>query len=133
VDGDLVLQPLEALERSFDDCRPIFRACGNNKVVILSPLLHYITVESCQNEEHAPNQSEENFRSTFISGLERTKKYIKTLAEKARLPNCTVYNPLWLIGGPKKRSEAEILNIIEQGWGTHQKMDVQLVSISKST
>jgi hypothetical protein len=39
------------------------------------------------------------------------------LADKAELGNCTVFNPLWLIAGPKKKSEAEILHIIEKGWG----------------
>jgi hypothetical protein len=38
IDGDLVLQPLEALEQSFNDCNPIFHACRGNKVIILSPL-----------------------------------------------------------------------------------------------
>ncbi len=39
------------------------------------------------------------------------------LAEKAELGNCTVLNPLWLIAGPKKKSEEEILHLIEEGWG----------------
>jgi hypothetical protein len=115
--GTLCCSHWRPKKRSFDNCRPIFRACGNTKVVILSPLPRYITVGCCQDEEHAPNRTQENFWSTYISGLERIKKNIKLPAEKASLPNCTVYNTLWLIAGPKKRSEAEILNIIEQGWG----------------
>ncbi len=39
------------------------------------------------------------------------------LAEKAELSNCTVLNPLWLIAGPRKKTEAEILHLIEDGWG----------------
>jgi hypothetical protein len=66
-------------------------------------------------EEHVPNRNQENFRSTFITGLERTKKNTKHLVEKANLPYCKVYNPLWLLAGPKKLLEAEILNIIERG------------------
>jgi hypothetical protein len=77
----------------------------------------YIMAGCCQDEEHAPNRRETNFRSFLISGLERTKKNLKMLADKAELGNCTVYNPLWLIAGPKKKSEAEILQIIEEGWG----------------
>ncbi len=117
VDGDLVLQPLEALERSFDDCKPIFEACCGHKVVILFPLPRYIMAGCCQDEDHAPNRSDSNFKSTLISVLERTKKNLKMLADKAKLGNCTVYNPLWLIAGPKKKSEAEILQIIEKEWG----------------
>jgi hypothetical protein len=118
VDGDLVLQPVEALERSFEDCRPIFRACGDNKMLLLSPLPRYITAGCCNDEEHAPNRVEKNFRSVLISGLERTKKNIKMLVENSGLHTGVVFNPLWLIAGPKKKSEAEILQIIEDGWGT---------------
>ncbi len=117
IDGDLVLQPLEALERSFDDCKPIFEACRGHKVVILSPLPRYIMAGCCQDEEHAPNRRDTNFKSFLISGLERTKKNLKLLADKAELGYCTVYNPLWLIAGSRKKSEAEILHIIEEGWG----------------
>jgi hypothetical protein len=117
IDGDLVLQPFEALERSFEDCKPIFEACREHKTVILSPMPRYIMAGCCQDEEHAPNRRDTNFRSFLISGLERTKKNLKMLADKAVLGNCTVYNPLWLIAGPKKKSEAEILQIIEEGWG----------------
>jgi hypothetical protein len=39
------------------------------------------------------------------------------LAEKAKLSNCTVLNPLWLIAGPRKKTEAEILHLTEDGWG----------------
>jgi hypothetical protein len=117
IDGDLVLQPFEALERSFEDCKPIFDACREYKAIILSPMPRYIMAGCCQDEEHAPNRRDSNFRSLLISGLERTKKNLKLLADKAELGNCTVYNPLWLIAGPKKKSEAEILQIIEEGWG----------------
>ncbi len=118
VDGDLVLQPVEALERSFDDCKPIFCACRNNKMVLLSPLPRYITAGCCNDDEHAPNRKDKKFRSVLISGLERTKKNIKMLVENSGLHNCIVFNLLWLIAGPKKKSEAEILHIIEEGWGT---------------
>jgi hypothetical protein len=73
--------------------------------------------QQCVAKEHAPNRRDTNFRSFLISGLERTKKNLKLLADKAELGNCTVYNPLWLIAGPRKKSEAEILQIIEEGWG----------------
>jgi hypothetical protein len=118
VDGDLVLQPVEALERSFEDCKPIFCACGDNKMVLLSPLPRYITAGCCNDEEHAPNRIDKKFRSVLISGLERTKKNIKMLVENSALHNCVVFNPLWLIAGPKKKSQAEILHINEDGWGT---------------
>jgi hypothetical protein len=39
------------------------------------------------------------------------------LVENNGLLNCTVFNPLWLIAGPKKKTEAEILQLIEEGWG----------------
>jgi hypothetical protein len=87
-------------------------------MVLLSPLPRYITAGCCNDEEHAPNRKEKNFRFVLVSGLERTKKNIKMLAENSGLHNCTVFNPLWLIAGPKKKSEAEILHIIEKGWET---------------
>jgi hypothetical protein len=70
IDGDLVLQPLEALERSFDVCNPIFHACRGNKVVILSPLPRYIMAGCCQDKEDAPNRKDSKFKSILISGLE---------------------------------------------------------------
>jgi hypothetical protein len=118
VDGDLVLQPVEALERSFDDCKPIFQACGNTKMVLLSPLSRYITAGCCNDDEHAPNRRDNKFRSVLISGLERTKNNLKMLVENTGLHNCTVFNPLWLIAGPKKKTEAEILQLIAEGWGS---------------
>jgi hypothetical protein len=84
---------------------------------MLSPLPRYLMVGCCQDEEHSPKRIQGNFRSTFISGLERTKKNIKHLVERANMLNCKVDNPLWLLASPKKLSEAEILNIISKGWG----------------
>jgi hypothetical protein len=118
VDGDLVLQPVEALERSFNNCKPIFQACGNTKMVLLSPLPRYITAGCCNDDEHAPNRRDNKFRSVLISGLERTKKNLKMLVENTGLHNCTVFNPLWLIAGPKKKTEVEILQLIAEGWGS---------------
>jgi hypothetical protein len=37
--------------------------------------------------------------------------------ERANLVKCKVLNPLWLLAGPKKLPEADILNIIDEGWG----------------
>jgi hypothetical protein len=87
-------------------------------MVLLSPLPRYITAGCCQDDEHAPNRKDNKFRSVLISGLERTKKNIKMLVENSGLHNCTVFNPLWLIAGPKKKTEAEILHIIAEGWGS---------------
>jgi hypothetical protein len=84
----------------------------------LSPLPRYITAGCCHDDEHAPNRKDNKFRSVLISGLERTKKNIKMLVENSGLHNCSVFNPLWLIAGPKKKTEAEILHIIEEGWGS---------------
>jgi hypothetical protein len=95
-----------ALEKSFDDCCPIFEACGNANTIILSLLPPYLTVECCQDKEHTPNQNLGNFKSTFISGLKRTKKNLKQLVEKANMPSCKVNNPLWLLAGPEKLPES---------------------------
>jgi hypothetical protein len=111
VDGELVLQTLEVLEKSFDDYRPIFGVCVNVSTIMLSPLPGYITVECCLDPERAPNRNQGNFRSTFISGLKRTNISISSMTR------CKVYNPLWLLAGPKKLLEADILHIIEAGQG----------------
>jgi hypothetical protein len=59
------------------------------------------------------------------------------LVENNGLLNCTVFNPLWLIAGPKKKTEAEILQLIEEGWGvdpvhpntaTYEKLAVGITS-----
>jgi hypothetical protein len=81
--------------------------------IVLSPLPRNVTAGCCQDPEHAPNQG--NFRSTFISGLERTRKNIKQLLERANMPRYKVLNPLWLLADPKKLPEGDILNIMEEG------------------
>ncbi len=57
----------------FGDCSPI-RNCGDNRIILLSPLPCYITVGSCTHPNHAPNRALGNFRSTFTSGLEGTNQ-----------------------------------------------------------
>ena len=117
VDGDLVLQPLEALEKVFEDCLPVLEACRGQNITLLSPLPRYLTAGCCGDVEHAPNRSSPNFRSHIVSGLERTKKNIKSLADRAGI-TCRVVNPLWLLAGPHQLPEAEILRMIDEGWGS---------------
>ena len=76
-----------------------------------------MTAGCCSEPDHAPNRSGPNFRSSLINGLERTKKNIKRMTEKAGIA-CNVVNPLWLLAGPQKLPEAEIIKMIEAGWGT---------------
>jgi hypothetical protein len=105
------------LGRTFEDCKQALAVCADSNTVILSPLPWYITAGCCNDQEHAPNSDLNNFRSLFISGLERTRKNIKKLVDSANLAKCKVINPLWLLAGPGKHPEAEIINMIEDGWG----------------
>ncbi len=66
------------------------------------------------------------------------KKNIKQLVERANLAKCKVPNPLWLLAGPKKLPEADILNIIMEGRGnkhvhpspsTYKKMATSIITM----
>jgi hypothetical protein len=105
---------------------------------VLLLLSRYINVGCCQDLEHAPNRNQGNFQSIFITGFERMKKNIKQLVERANLAKCKVPNPLWLLAGPKKLPEADILNIITEGWGnkpvhpspsTYEKMATSIITM----
>jgi hypothetical protein len=52
MDGDLVLQLQEALEKTFNDYRPVLRVCAN---IGLSLLPRNVTVGCCQEPEHTSN------------------------------------------------------------------------------
>jgi hypothetical protein len=38
--------------------------------------------------------------------------------ERANLPLRKVLKPLWVLAGPRKLPEADILHLIEEGWGS---------------
>jgi hypothetical protein len=65
-----------------------------------------MTSSCCDDPEHAPNRQEARFRKNIISCAERLKKSIRDQLLAAGVRNLTVYNPLWLIVGPKNTNEA---------------------------
>jgi hypothetical protein len=50
--------------------------------ILLSPPPRYITAGCCLDREHTPNRSLTASKPILVSGLERTKKNLESLAEK---------------------------------------------------
>jgi hypothetical protein len=110
--------------------------CADYTTFILS-LPQYLTAGCCQGPEHAPNRILNNFRSIFISGLREQKRISNSWLRGPTWPS-KVLNPLWLLAGPKKLPEADILNITDECCGdepvhpsaaTYKKMATSIISM----
>jgi hypothetical protein len=98
------------------NCIPIMNELENLPKIILSPLPRYLTRSCCTDSEHAPNRGEEGFRKKIISSAERLRKSIRDQLLESGVRNFKVYNPLWLIAGPKTSDEA-LQQLIDDLWG----------------
>jgi hypothetical protein len=115
VDGDLLMAPPEMISPYIRNCIPIMNELENIPKIILSPLPRYLTRSCCPDPEHAPNRGEEGFRKKIISGAERLRKSIRDQLLESGVRNFKVYNPLWLIAGPKTSDEA-LHRLIDDLW-----------------
>ncbi len=112
IDGDLVVQPVEALESVLNDSLPILEAWGTIRSSLWSPLPRYITPGSCDDPEHAASRSAAGLFLRQLPGED------EEAAEGLSHAACQVIKPLWLLGGPTKLPSADILDLIAEGWGT---------------
>ena len=105
VDGDLLLAPPEMITPYIKNCGPVFELLADTPKIFLSPLPRYLTKSCCDDPEHGPNRKEDDFRRTIVSGTERLRKSIRDQLLTCGVRNFKVYNPLWLMAGPKATDE----------------------------
>jgi hypothetical protein len=108
INGDLLVQPVEALEAAFNDCKPIFEACAwdhQSRPPLSSAALHHGWM-LCRSWERAW------YRLSLLHHLllGEEEEAAEVSRHDQRAPYMTGYQ-LWLLAGPTKRPSADILGL----------------------
>jgi hypothetical protein len=90
--GALGLIDRDSFKQLFSKAVPIFRAGGQNKKFIISPLCRYALENCCDDSTHCTNRGS-NLTKTLTEGLANLETWIDDQAYLKRIRNFMVYNP----------------------------------------
>jgi hypothetical protein len=90
VDGELIVGGKEVQMKLFKLLDPIWDLDKDRKMVVISPMPRYITGSCCDDPQHIPNRSAQNYESVLQSGLEGVKNAMKAYLHSGSHQNCRV-------------------------------------------
>jgi hypothetical protein len=95
---------LKALEKNFDDCYQIFwRPFHDSSLLVAVRIRNTPLIVRWDTSGLHSSRDLRDGRRTSSSARSSLRKVLK---------------PLWLLAGPRKLPEADILHLIEEGWGS---------------
>jgi hypothetical protein len=93
VDGDLLVVNKEAQMRLFKLMEPIWRLAPKQIMIIISPMIRYLTGSCCADPDHIPNRTAPNFESVIRSSLEGLRNNLKVSLHSSGFHHCRVLDP----------------------------------------
>jgi hypothetical protein len=94
--GALGLVDRDGFKELFSCSVPLLRAGGNNKKLILAPLMRYVLEGCCANPSHCNNRTRD-YRSILGEGLARICEWLDDQAYLKRIRNFGILNPTRLL------------------------------------
>jgi hypothetical protein len=104
VDGELIVGGKEVQMKLFKLLKPIWDLDKQKKLVVISPMLRYVTGSCCDDPEHIPNRKEQNYESILKSGLKGVKNAMKAYLHSGGHHNCRVLDAARDIEGLAKEA-----------------------------
>jgi hypothetical protein len=117
VDGDLHVANKEAQMRMFKLMEPIWRLAPKQVMIIISPMIRYLTARCCTVPDHIPNRTAPNFESMIWSSLEGVRNNLKVSLHSSGFTQCRVLDPNMDIATLKQ----------EEAWGEDPVMPKDVV------
>jgi hypothetical protein len=93
VDGELVVGSKEIQLKLLKLLNPVWDLAVGRKLIVINPMLRYITAGCCEDPEHITNRSDENFESSLRSRLEEVKNSMKVYLKSGGYHHCRVMDP----------------------------------------
>jgi hypothetical protein len=102
VDGELIVGGKDVQMKLFKLLDPIWDLEKDLKMVVISPMPRYITGSCCNDPQHIPNRSAQNYESGLRSGLEGVKNAMKAYLHSGGHHNCRVLDAAMDMEGLEK-------------------------------
>ena len=98
--GDLVIAPKEMFLHSLKTSLPLFKAAGNRRKLMLSPLPRYLSASCCMLAGHVQNRDDTGFVEKVTEDLSTLKRQIKDFCHINHLGATTCLNTAVLMTNP---------------------------------